>query len=139
MSKATENLLQAQKTAMKNRPKVGGFPHFAEVLRQAGVTHNFWSLPSCQSLFLTKEGPVMMQGEPLVNGVVDVPIFDKEALIQALRVDQNGNSTFPEFLAATWKAGVVSYEVDFVKRIVTYLGCEGDSYHEEYPAVQVDL
>lgn len=136
MSKAIENLIEAQKFAMKIRPKVGGFPYFAEVLRQSGVTRNFWSLPSCQSLFLTKDGPVVMQGVPLVSGAVDVPKFNQEALIQALRVDQAGKSTFPEFLAAAWKAGVVSYDVDFTKRVVSYFGCEGEKYEEEYPAVQ---
>jgi uncharacterized protein YbcV (DUF1398 family) len=138
MSKAIENLMQAQKTAMKIRPKVGGFPYLAEVLRQSGVIRNLWSLPSCQSLFLTTNGSVVMQGVPLVSGAVDVPKFDREALIQALRTDQAGKSTFPEFLAATWKAGVVSYDVDFTKRTVTYFSCEGDKYLEEYPAVQIE-
>jgi uncharacterized protein YbcV (DUF1398 family) len=138
MSKAIENLMEAQKVAMKIRPKVGGFPYLAEVLRQSGVTRNIWSLPSCQSLFLTKEGPVVMQGEPLITGAVDVSKFDQEALIQALRADQAGKSTFPEFLAATWKAGVVSYDVDFTNRTVTYFGYEGEKYQETYPAVQVE-
>ena len=34
MSKATENLEAAQKRAMATRPKVGGFPYLAEVLRR---------------------------------------------------------------------------------------------------------
>ncbi len=71
-----------------------------------------WSLPACQSLFLTAQGPVVMQGAPLVSGAADVPAFDRQALIQALRIDQAGEGTFHEFLAATWRAGVVRYEVD---------------------------
>lgn len=139
MSLAIERLLEAQKIAMKNRPKVGGFPHLAEVLRQSGVTRNIWSLPSCQSLFITKNGPVIMQGKPLVSGAVDVPCFDQEALIRALRTDQAGQSTFDEFLVASWRAGVVSYDVDFTKRTVTYYGCNGEKYLEEYPPVHVEL
>jgi uncharacterized protein YbcV (DUF1398 family) len=65
------------------------------------------------------------------------PGFDREALIRALRTDQAGKSTFPEFLAACWGAGVVQYEVDFVARKVSYYGCEGEEYVEEYPAVEV--
>src|SRR5215831_4959465 len=106
MSKAIENLQAAQQRAMSIRPKIGGFPYLAEALRQAGVTRNQWSLPSCQSIFLTNEGPVVMQGAPLVTGMADVPTFDQEALIKALRTDQAGESTFPEFLAASWRAGV---------------------------------
>ena len=62
MSKAIEALQAAQKRAMAGRPKVGGFPYLAETLRGAGVKHNLWNLPSCQSIYLTKEGPVVMQG-----------------------------------------------------------------------------
>ena len=137
MSKSIENLKSAQQRAMAGRPKVGGFPYLAETLRRAGVTRNLWSLPACQSLYLTEEGPVMMQGTPLVVGMVDVPRFDRDALIVALRADQAGESTFPEFLMAAWKAGVVSYDVDFVARNVTYYGAGGESYVESYPAAKV--
>lgn len=138
MSKAIGSLMEAQKLAMKIRPEVGGFPYLAEVLRQAGVTRNTWSLPSCQSLFLTKEGPVVMQAEPLLSGVADVPKFDLEALVRALRADQAGKSTFQEFLLASWRAGVICYDVDFAKRTVTYFGCAGEKYEESYPEVRVD-
>ena len=81
MSKAIDNLVTAMQKAAAIRPKVGGFPYLAESLRQAGVTRNIWSLPACQSLFLTDHGPVVMQGAPLVSGAADVPAFDREALI----------------------------------------------------------
>ncbi len=107
MSKAIENLNKAMERGAAIRPKVGGFPYLAESLRRAGVTRNIWCPPSSQSLFLTSLGPVVTQGPPLVSGTVDVPAFDKDALIKALRIDQAGESTFPEFLNATWRAGVV--------------------------------
>jgi hypothetical protein len=56
MSKALDNLQTAQKRAMAARPKVGGFPYLAEVLRSTGVTKNLWILPSCQSLYPTSAG-----------------------------------------------------------------------------------
>jgi uncharacterized protein YbcV (DUF1398 family) len=137
MSNATDNLQAALQRAMAGRPAVGGFPYLAETLRRAGVTRNFWFLPACQSLYLTEQGPVVSQGVPLVSGTADVPPFDREALITALRTDQAGKSTFPEFLAATWRAGIVRYDVDFGRRIVTYYGCQGEEYAEVYPAVQI--
>ncbi len=88
-------------------------------------------------MFLTAEGPVVMQGTPLASGMMDVPAFDREALIRALRTDQAGESTFPEFLAASWRAGVVRYDVDFAARTVAYYGCNGDEYVEAYPAVDI--
>jgi len=79
----------------------------------------------------------VMQGSPLVTGVVDVPVFDQEALIKALRIDQAGESTFAEFLEASWRAGVVRYDVDLDARTVAYLGCNGEEYIEAYPAVTI--
>ena len=128
MSDAIDNLQAALQRALAGRPAVGGFPYLAETLRRAGVTRNLWFLPACQSLYLTEKGSVVSQG---------LPPFDREALITALRTDQAGKSTFPEFLAASWQAGVVRYEVDFSKRIVTYFGCSGDEYAELYPAVEI--
>jgi uncharacterized protein YbcV (DUF1398 family) len=73
----------------------------------------------------------------LLSGNVDVPAFNRESLIRALRTDQAGESTFPEFLAASWRAGVVRYDVDFAARTVTYYGCNGEEYTEAYPAVEI--
>jgi uncharacterized protein YbcV (DUF1398 family) len=137
MSKAIENLQAAQHRAMAGRPKIGGFPYLAETLRRAGVTRNSCFLPACESLYLTEHGPVVVQGTPLVSGAVDVPRFDREALIRALRVDQAGESTFPEFLVASWRAGIVRYDVELISRTVTYYGCEGETYAEQYSFVEV--
>jgi len=86
---------------------------------------------------MTQNGPVVVQGTPLVSGMADVPPFDRDALILALRTDQAGNSTFPEFLAATWKAGVVRYDVDFAARTCTYHGAGEEAYVEAYAAVDI--
>ncbi|PKA11677.1 DUF1398 domain-containing protein [Leptospira meyeri] len=135
MTNLTTKLTEAQKFAMSIRPKVGGFPVLAEVLRSVGVQSNRWSLPSCQAIYQMKEGSVVQQGTPLVNGVYEIANFDRDALITALRTDQEGRSSFPEFLKAAWNAGVIGYDVDFVGRKVVYYGVNGESYLEEYPAV----
>ncbi len=139
--KDTINLLiEAQKHAMSIRPAIGGFPVLAEVLRQAGVLINRWSLPSCQSIYLMKDNKsIVQQGAPLVTGTHIIPRFNQEALITAIRQDQAGKSTFPEFLQATWDAGVINYEVDFTAQRVVYYGVYNESYEEEYPAVEVKL
>jgi uncharacterized protein YbcV (DUF1398 family) len=135
MSKAIEILQAAMQRALVGRPKVGGFPYLAETLRRAGVTRNLWHLPACQSLYLTEHGPVVQLSAPLVSEITDVPRFDREALVAALRTDQAGQSTFPEFLNASWHAGVVRYDVDFAARTCTYYGARGEEYIESYPAV----
>lgn len=138
MSQLTDKLSEAQKYAMSIRPQVGGFPFMAEVLRQTGVQMNRWFLPACQSVYLmTDGGAVVQQGMPLVTGLHEIAAFDREALVTAIRTDQQGQSTFPEFLQSTWKAGVISYDVDFIGRKVIYFGAHGESYLEEYPAVEL--
>src|SRR4051812_26263200 len=134
MSEAVENLKAAMQRGAAIRPKEGGFPYLAETLRRAGVRRNVWALPACQALFLTDKGPVMMQSSPLSTGAMDVARFDQDALIAALRSDQAGKSTFPEFLISAWKAGVVGYEVDFGARTCTYFGAGAGRYVESYPA-----
>ncbi len=132
-----QKLDQALQFAFSQRPEVGGFPFLAECLRQAGVKKNVWSLPSAQSMYVMDGESLVQQGTPLVTGLVEVPKFNKESLIAALRTDQSGNSTFPEFLMASWQAGVVEYVVDFTLRTVIYRGVHGESYEESYDAVSV--
>ena len=137
MSDAIENLKAAQERGMAGRPKEGGFPFLAESLRRAGITRNLWHLPSCQSIYLTEMGPVAVPGTPLIDGMAEVPPFNREALISALRADQAGRSTFPEFLQASWKAGVVGYDIDLIGRTCTYHGAGGETYVESYPEVEL--
>ncbi len=137
-SLAIKNLITAQQRAVKTCPSVGGFPYFAETLRVVGVTWNTWFLPACQALYLTRLGPVMVQETPLLMGMMDIPSFSEEALVQAIRKDQRGESSFPEFLQAVWQAGVIRYDVDFEKRTVAYYGCQGEKYLEAYPQVNLE-
>lgn len=137
MSKIIDKLTAAQQYAISIRLKAGGFPVLAEVLRQAGVKINRWFLPSCQSVYLTEGGAVVQQGIPIIEDTHEIPKFDRKALISAIRSDQEGLCTFLEFLRASWKAGVIEYEVDFITRKVTYYGANGESYFEEYPTVEI--
>ena len=140
MNDILNKLTEAQKLAMSIRPLSAGFPVLAEVLRQAGALINRWSLPSCQSIYLmNNHEAVVQQGTPLITGNYLIPQFNQEALILAIRKDQAGHSTFPEFLQASWEAGVIGYDVDFTARKVRYYGVYGESYVEEYPAVTIEI
>lgn len=138
MSASQEKLQKAMEYAMANRPAVGGFPFLAECLRQAGVKHNIWSLPAVTSMYLMDDGEyIINQGAPLAMGMMDVPKFDQEAIIKAIRIDQSGEGAFPEFLNAIWKAGVWGYDVNFNSREVAYMGTRGEMYIESYDPVEV--
>ena len=137
MKKVKERIADAYKWAVANRPKVNGYPHLAEALKQAGVTRYVCNLPSCQCIYFANDGCIVNQGDTLVAGMSDIPRFDKEAFIHVLRKSQNGDCTFPEFLKGTWEAGVISYEADLMARKVSYYGAKGESYVEDYPAVEL--
>jgi uncharacterized protein YbcV (DUF1398 family) len=137
MTTAISNLQAALERAAAIRPAVGGFPYLAATLRQAGITRCRMAVPSNAMLYLSGAGPVAVQGEPLVTGTVDIPPFDREALIGALRADQGGLTAFPEFVRGCWKAGIVWYDVDLTARTCTYYGADGDNYVETYPAVEL--
>lgn len=89
-----------------------------------------------QSLYETDYGPVLDQGVPLIDGVAEVPAFDRTALVTALRADQAGQTSFREFAAAAWRAGVLRYVVDLENRTCTYFGLHDQTYMEHYAAVE---
>lgn len=139
MNNVTDKLIKAQKQAMAICPAIGGFPVLAEILRQSGVKNNRWILPSCQSIYQIDDTSVVQQGIPLINGMQEIPQFNRSKLIDAIKADQQGLTTFSEFLQAAWDAGIISYDVDFIARTVSYYGINGESHIEEYPAIEVKI
>jgi uncharacterized protein YbcV (DUF1398 family) len=137
MSTITDTIQSAQRRAAEIRPNVGGFPVLAEVLRHAGIHRSEWTLPAGQTVYLTDAGAVVEPATPLISTISDVPAFDRDAVIDALRADQAGHTTFPQFLTAIWSAGVTRYVVDLDRRTVTYHGIDDSTYVESYPAVEI--
>ncbi|MEO6827962.1 MAG: DUF1398 family protein [Microbacteriaceae bacterium] len=132
-----ELLEAAQRKAMAVRPKTGGFPYLAEALREAGVSRNTFDVASGSAIYVIGDEAVIQLGLPACTSTGVVPRFDRESLIAALRADQAGEASFPEFLRAAWAAGVVHYELDTGARTVTYNGARGESYVEEYESVRL--
>ncbi|KAB1860054.1 DUF1398 domain-containing protein [Acinetobacter tandoii] len=139
MSTAIEIIEQAIQKGINHRPQIGGFPYLAEALREAGVTINEWILPCCQSLYQTNSGAVIFPHPSLITTATDIPTFNQDLLIQALRADQAGHTSFPEFLQAIWSAGIIRYTVNLEARYVVYYGSSGESYMEKYPAVTLPI
>lgn len=128
-------ITSAQVRAAANRPKAGGFPYLAEELRLAGVTRIEVTVPSWTTVLTTPAGSILQQGEPMVAGNVEVPPFDRQGFVAALKADQAGQISFPMWMEATWASGVVWYSVDLGARTCTYRSPAGDTYVEEYAAV----
>jgi Phage envelope protein len=132
------HLKQAMEKSEKVRPKIGGFPYLAECLRQEGFTKNTWYLPSGDSFYFSQDDSLVISGTSLIEDMHKCPAFDESLLIKALRMDQAGQTTFPEFLMNIWEAGVVQYDVNFINRYVSYYGSNGEEYREDYLEVHID-
>jgi uncharacterized protein YbcV (DUF1398 family) len=137
MPTLSKTIADAQTFAASIRPKVGGFPHLAEVLRRAGVASVHVVVPSMTSTYVTSGGDLVEQGDPQVSGPTSLPPFDDKAVVAAIRADQAGEITYPEFMARLWTAGVLTYDVDMAARTCTYWSARGESYTERYAAVEV--
>lgn len=129
----------ARQHGMRIRPAVGGFPYLAAALRRAGIERFDYVVPSATTVYVTAGGAVLEQGEPVAGRSCVIAPFDEIALMAALRADQEGRSTFRDFVAAAWRAGVLSWTVDLAARTCTYRSARGDeTYAESYPAVEID-
>jgi uncharacterized protein YbcV (DUF1398 family) len=137
VSNVVETITSAQARAAEIKPKVGGFPYLAEVLRQAGVSRCYFTVPSMTALYVTSDGNAIQQGKPILTDMVEVPGFNQPNLVAAIAVDKAGDCTYPEFIEAIWRAGVTGYEIDFAARSCTYFGVAGDRYLESYEQVEI--
>jgi uncharacterized protein YbcV (DUF1398 family) len=133
-----EHIDSARALALRIRPAVGGFPYLAEVLRRASVQRYVFDVPSASVVYSTADGDVLYPGALIRHEPTIIPPFDEQALISALRRDQEGHSTFPEFVEASLLAGVVRYEVDTAARTCSYFGIRGETYVEQYAAVDLE-
>ena len=133
-----ETITAAQARGTATRPEVGGFPYLAESLRLAGVTRIDVNVPSWTTVLTTAEGSVVQQGTPMTDAPTEVPPFDLDAFVTHLRAEQEGRISYPEWMDATWRSGVVWYEVDLAARTCTYRSPAGESYVEHYASVDLD-
>lgn len=133
-------VIAARERGARLRPEVGGFTVLAESLRAAGIEAVHCVVSSMTTRYRTDHGTVVDQQAPLAEGLGRVADFDRDAVIAAIRRDQRGESTYPEFMVDIWHAGVVTYDVDLAARTCTYRGLHPavDVYVEAYPAVTLD-
>lgn len=131
MSSLTTHLQKALDVAQDARPPVNGFPHFAEALRQAGISRIETSIATGGSIYHLHDAAVVQQFPAPAQSMAEIPNWDEPALITAIRADQAGRSTFPDFLRGAWDAGVIGFTVDLTARTCTYRGTT-DSYLEHY-------
>lgn len=134
------NLFTAMNISEKYRNNFRGFPYFADVLRQAGVTRCLWQLPACEVFYFTKHGNIVMQATALFSKLTTVlPVFSQDDLLKAINSNRSDEVNFHKFLKLIWKAGVVSFEFNFEARTISYFGINGETHLEYYELVVADV
>lgn len=108
---------------------------FVDVPRQARVRTNAFDVACGSALYRTDADAVVQYGTRLRTGTAAVAPFGPDALVEAIRADQAGETTFPEFFESIGNAGVVRYDVDPEAPTCTYQGANRGSNVERYPAV----
>jgi uncharacterized protein YbcV (DUF1398 family) len=117
------------------RPATDGFPHFAEALRQAGITRYRTYTASNTSLYTLDDDVVLRQGDPPRRGTFAVAPYDESALVEVIQTDRAGALTYTQLLEGVLGAGIVAWELDLAERTCTYDAVDGPRYVESYPAV----
>jgi uncharacterized protein YbcV (DUF1398 family) len=132
---AVSTLDAALERAVAVRPAIDGFPHFAEALRQAGITRYRTHTAASTSLYAIGDDVVLRQGDPPRLGTFPVAPYDEAALVEVIQADRAGTLTYTQLLEGVLRAGIVAWELDLAERTCTYEAVDGPRYVESYPAV----
>lgn len=109
---------------------------FGEVvmkLIEIGVERYHADLVLLQKTFYTASGITETVELPLENAPSVAEDFDGDAVREAIRMAQQGEIHYPEFLERVMKAGCASYDVYIAGKQVIYFGRKGDFHIEKFP------
>lgn len=109
------------------------YPQLAQRLIAAGVHSYTVDVATAIIVYRTASGENAIHQNTNKPRIV-AETFNKEQVIQVIRINQAGNSTYAEFMEGIANAGVRFYEAMFFgdNKRVTYIGI-GDSYEEKIP------
>ena len=108
------------------------YPRLFEALKQAGVSSYEVFLESYDAIY---QGNFESWKEPAPEGfkpLIIAKVFNKEAVLKALKERQNNLTSFVTFLEDMAKAGVKHYQVDMAQAKVTYYGENDQDYYSEF-------
>ena len=98
MNNITDKLIEAQNTSngdMSRNRWLSCISRDSTTIRYK--KHNRWLLPSCQSVYQIDDTSVVQQGTPLISGTQKSQVSITIKIISAIRTDQQGLTTFPNF------------------------------------------
>lgn len=108
------------------------YPKLVDLLAEAEVKNYVTDVATRRITYFGLETPFVEQspGSPLQ--IADD--FNEKEVINAIKRTQKRETTYPQFLEEIAKAGIYKYEVDLIKREITYISKKGQ-YKELIPKI----
>jgi uncharacterized protein YbcV (DUF1398 family) len=113
------------------------FPLVVKTLAGAGVTHYRADLMKLRNTYYDAAAAAFDEAMPLTDAPAIAAAFDREAIAATVKAIQQQQIGYAAFLRRIMAAGCASYEVFFGGRKAVYVGRDGDTYVEPFPAAPV--
>jgi uncharacterized protein YbcV (DUF1398 family) len=112
------------------------FPVVVQTLAGAGVHGYRADLLKLRNTYYDDGASAFDEALPLTDAPAVAARFDSDSVAATVKAIQQGQIGYAEFLRRIMKAGCASYSVFFDGRKVVYVGRNGDSYTEPFPAAK---
>jgi uncharacterized protein YbcV (DUF1398 family) len=113
------------------------FPLVVQRLAGAGVTHYRADLLTLRKTYYDGAAEAVDEPMPLADAPAIAAAFDGDTIAAAVKAIQRKEMGYCEFLRRIMIAGCASYDVFFGGRKAVYVGRDGDTYVEPFPAAPV--
>ena len=128
-----ETIAQCMQASFADTP----FPVVVGRLAGAGVTHYRADLMKLRKTYYDAGMEAFDAAMPLTDVPAIAGAFDRAAVAGTVKAIQQNKIGYAEFLRQIMVAGCASYEVFFGGRMAVYVGRDGDTYVEPFPAAPV--
>lgn len=128
----TQTIADCMKASFADTP----FPAVVQTLAGAGVHGYRADLLKLRNTYYDDSADAFDEALPLADAPAIAARFDSDSVAATVKAIQQGQIGYAEFLRRIMKAGCASYSVFFDGRKAVYVGRNGDSYTEPFPAAK---
>jgi uncharacterized protein YbcV (DUF1398 family) len=128
----TQTIADCMKASFADTP----FPVVVRTLAGAGVHRYRADLLKLRKTYYDDRAGAVDEAMPLTDAPAIAARFNGDAVAATVKAIQQKQIGYAEFLRGIMKAGCASYSVFFDGRKAVYVGRDGDSYTEPFPAAK---
>jgi uncharacterized protein YbcV (DUF1398 family) len=128
----TQTIADCMKASFADTP----FPAVVQTLAGAGVHGYRADLLKLRNTYYDDSADAFDEALPLADAPAVAARFDGDSVAATVKAIQQRQIGYAEFLRRIMKAGCASYSVFFDGRKAVYVGRNGDSYTEPFPAAK---